>query len=210
MAYAALTTLEEVKGWLGISNNSSDALLASLIESVSDIIGRHCGRDNLGEVLSYEEVYELSSHSPFRSLNGKPLEIVLDHYPVVSLLRVSQSNRDYSIITDPRQIHAKAGVFLRTDRRTIRISEPSLYDAPIVVNYTAGYAAADVPTGLQQCVKQFVGEVVRSKEWIGLISKGLAGETITYDQGGTLGLSKRTKGMLNPYINRIPSTGVGL
>lgn len=210
MPYGPLTTLEEVKGWLSISNSSADAQLASLIEAASDVIGRHCGRDNLGEVISYQELYEISSHTPLRSLNGKPLRIVLDHYPVTQLLRVSQSNKDYSIVTDPRQVHTQAGVYLETDKRTIRISDPALFDGPVIVNYQAGYSLTDVPPGLRQCTNQFVGEVFKSKDWIGYVSKGLAGETITYDLGRKLGLSPRTVGMLAPYMNRIPSQGIGI
>jgi hypothetical protein len=50
----------------------------------------------------------------------------------------------------------------------------------VVVAYTAGYAA--VPNELEQACIELVGLRYKEKDRIGIVSKGLAGETIAFTQ----------------------------
>lgn len=197
--YGALTTLENVKGWLKQTSPADDGHLSFLIESLSDSVGRMLGRDNLGSVESYVEVYP-----------GTGTRIVLDHYPVVVLSSVTLATRAQPLLTDPTMIGTASGIFLDRDRRTLRVSSDLVAkNGNTVVVYTAGYATKDIPAGLEQAMNQWIGEIYKSKEWIGYTSKSLAGETVTFDKGTNFGMSPRTAAMFNPYKNRIPAMGSG-
>ena len=211
MAYDPLTTVEAVKAWLGSDGktSASDSQLASLVDAISATIGRFCGRDNLGAVLTYTELYQFNvARSP-----QVPARFLLDHYPIVAIQQLTQGEYEYPAITDPRQLHKQSGYYVEQDRRTLQLRGGASVlngDAPLVVTYTAGYATADIPPELTQCVNQAIGEVFKSREWIGYLSKGLAGESVTFDVGRSWGMSARTKAMLNPHVNRIPGSSIGV
>lgn len=195
--YEPLTTIERLRLWLKITDDSDDALLGALIESCSEQIGRYCSRDNLGSVESYNETYW------FRSTNIRPL-LVLDHWPVVSISQIKIAGADVAVVTDPMQAGI-GGAFLDRDARTLRLP-PVLYrDTPVQIAYTAGFDPLDL--GLEQICCQFTGEVYKSKDWIGYSSKSLAGETVSFQSGTKFGMSPRTVAMLEPYKNRMMRSG---
>lgn len=58
------------------------------------------------------------------------------------------------------------------------------------------------PWDLMDAVTQWIGETMRRKERIGVLSKTLAGqETVTFDRSG---MSEIVKGHLQPYVNNVP------
>jgi hypothetical protein len=199
MAYANLTTLADVKGWLRTTSATDDALLSWLIKSLSEQAGRYCQRDNLGSVETYTERQPIPRATPSRS----PF-ILLNRWPVITVTSILCAGQSIPVISDPMAV-AASGAFVQDDRRTLEF-----YGAPasgggvplLQVIYTAGYTA--VPPGLSQAVTQWVGEVARSQGWVGKVSEALAGQTVSYEQGRQWGMSKRTKEMFEPYRNRIP------
>lgn len=208
MAYAKLTDTPKVKGWMRSTSSTDDGLIGSLIDSLSAQVGRLLGRDNLGSVESYVETYRIPRWRP-----NDPAELLLRHWPVVALTSVKISAADVAIITDAMAA-VGAGVLVEDDRRTLAFYGADGYPAfggvglPLCqIRYTAGYAAADIPPGLTHAVNQWVAEITKSQDWIGYVSKSLAGETVTFEQGRTWGMSKRTKEMLEPYRDRIPMSG---
>jgi hypothetical protein len=209
MAYAALTTLADVKGWLRRTTDTDDALLSDLIGRLSDQVGRFLGRDNLGSVEAYTETYRVP-----RGTTVTPPRMVLRHYPVVALSSVKISGQSFDIITDP-MAPTMSGAWVEDDRRTLTLfGSSSLWPGwsggglPLCqIQYTAGYATGNIPGGLSQAVIQWVAEISKSQEWIGYVSKSLAGETVSYEMGREWGMSKRTKGMLEPFRDRIPMSG---
>lgn len=213
--YGPLTTLDKVKRWLDIptSSDNADGLLEDLIASTSELIGRFCARDNLGEVISYVETY-WRPPGAFSTQTRGP-RIVLNHWPVVALQSVNLAGQNISIITNPLAPVNQSGAFVENDGRTLSLlflAWPPT-NLPIVVSYTSGYDAAatvtagGIPPGLTQACNQWIGEVYKSKDWIGYRSKVLAGESVTYDTGKDFGMSPRTLAMIQPYRNRIPVYG---
>lgn len=210
-----LCKLEEVKRWvkIGPTESSQDELLEGLIEACSELIAEYCGRDNLGAVVSYNENYRIPSNNFPRTSANNP-RIVLRHYPIVGSPTVTWNNTTLTILTSQQVQSQQGGVFVEDDLRTL--SFLGLWMPPnygyLNVAYQAGYTIDPVttppipqtiPKGLRQVCIQFVGEVYKSKDWIGFTSKSLQGEVTSFEGGRQFGMSARTVAMLQPYRDRV-------
>lgn len=202
MAYAKLTTVADVKGWLRNTSSSDDALLGALIDSLSAQAGLYLGRDNLGSIETYAERYRV----PRCGSVVEPARLMLRHYPVTALTGVSASGQAMAIV-DPLDPGAGAGAYLESDNRTVAFSGaivPGNGLGVMLVSYQAGYPKP--PPGISQAMNQWVGEVVKAQGWIGKTSESLAGQTVSFEQGRQWNMSKRTKEMFEPYRDRIPAS----
>jgi hypothetical protein len=207
--YAPLTTVTAVREWLHLNEPADDGLLSSLVKVASELVGRYCGRPNLGEVLSYQEHYSRRTNSGF--LPGGEFDVVLRHYPVVTLTSVLMNGpNSIAILTPAQLISNQAGVYLLEDEEPRILRFRSLWrdnSIPIQVTYTAGYPGIKVPVALQQAVNAYCAEIYKSQSWVGYRTKVLAGETVTYETGDNWGMSTRVQMMLNPYRNVVPFMG---
>lgn len=204
MPYDNLTTVASLKAWLRPTGNNDDAEFATLITVASDLIGRFCGRDNLGKVYTYTENYFRSGS--FKTSTRQDLSLVLRHYPIVSLVSVAASGNSSVPILDQAALQSnQAGVFVQEDVEPRMLKFRFLQLAyPITVTYTAGYAFNLIPMTLAQACNQVAAEIFRSSQWVGLKSISMAGETTSYDAGEAWGMSKRTQAMLQPYRDVVP------
>lgn len=205
MAYDNLTTVASLKMWLKASGGSDDAEIGFLIETASELIGRFCNRDNLGSVIQYTENY-------FRGGGrgrGSDFDLTLRHFPIVSVASVKMNNVAINVLTQNQLQSSQSGVFVLEEDGEPRILKfrSVLMTPPVSVVYMAGYAANAIPMPLQQACIQFASEIYRSPEWIGVKSRAIAGETITYDTEGTWGMSKRVQTMLQNYRDIVPFRG---
>lgn len=209
MSYDPLCTLDEFKKWIGYkpTEENQDEDIVALISALSRNIGEYCGRDNLGAIQTYSENRKLSS-----SGSNSP-RILVGSYPVISLTSILYNNTSLAILTPQQLQQNTAGVFLEDDSRTLSflglwVPQGRGY---VQINYTAGFqlngaevAAQATPSGLRQACIQWVGEILKSKGWIGYNSKSLGGETVSFEGGRSWGMSPRTKAMIQPYVNRMP------
>jgi len=206
--YANLTTLPAVKRILKIADieTADDELLTSLIESASDLIGRYCSRDNLGEVITYAETYW--QRPPSGVTTFKFPNVLLNHYPAVTITSAVSGTRDLPVLTTV-ETETVSGVFLQDDRRTLSfLNTPWLQSvAPLIVTYTAGYAPADIPGGLALAARMLVIELYRSPQSLGYKSRGVSGENQVFDDFTKFGMSGRIAAMLQPYRNMVPPAG---
>lgn len=205
MAYAKLTTVEKVRGWLKSDSPTNDNLIGLLIESLSDQAGRYLNRDNLGSVEAYVENYPMPRSTP-----SMPGRLLLRHYPIVTLTAVLNAGSSVPIIADP-MVASAAGVLVDGERVLVFIGSPAAAGSGLPlcqVRYTAGHEPNAIPPGLTQAMNQWVGEIVKSQGWIGYVSQGLAGQSTSFEQGRSWNMSKRTKEMLEPFRDRIPHMGV--
>ena len=166
MADGDLTTLDNVKAWLGLSGDvtSSDSLLSALITAASGFVTQHLGRDLTPA--SYTEVYD--------ARGGRLL--LLRQAPITGVQAVSFCGKTLTTEGDP--IAGTPG-FWFTDRRLSLIGERFPERGLVVVTYTAGYAT--LPPSLVQAVNELVGEAFRRRERIGQSSKSLGGqETVSF------------------------------
>lgn len=196
MSYDNLTTISALQAWLKSPGGGDTAEIGILIQVASELIGRFCNRNNLGSVLSYTENY-------FRGMrkNADSYDLTLRNFPIVSVTSVTMNNVAITALTQSTLQSGQAGYFvpeLDGEPRILKFlyTPPSF---PITVVYTAGYAANAIPMPLQQACIQFASEIYRSPEWLGVKSRSIAGETITYDTAGVWGMSNRVKMMLAPY-----------
>ena len=74
----ALTTLSQLKTYLGVTGNDYDAQLTALLAAVEAEAERFCGR-----------TFELTSYSKARFDGSGDTRLLLDNWPVVSVSRVS-------------------------------------------------------------------------------------------------------------------------
>lgn len=216
MAYDNLTTVDSLKRWLlgatlgatsqQSAGNPDDTEYAALIQVASELIGRFCGRDNLGKVISYTENYFKRGSS---KVSVRPdFDLVLRHYPVASISSVVMSNSPVTVLNEVGLQSNQSGVFLLEDVEPRILKFQSIYGMyPITVTYTAGYAVNAIPNPLKQAALQLASEIFRSATWIGKKSVAIAGETITYDTDGVWGMSNRIKLMIQPYVDVVPFRG---
>jgi hypothetical protein len=173
-----LTTLANVKTWLGLSsNNTDDGLLDRLITSSSSLIIEFLKRD------VKTRVYTDETHHG----NGGS-GLCLRQYPITTVSAVSVDGASVTGFTfDERMVYLTSSVFTRGQ-------------ANVKVTYTAGFAA--VPFGLDQACVELVGVMYREKDRIGHVSKQLGGETVTFNVAD---LPARIKTSLRQWTNVVPS-----
>lgn len=203
MPYDALTSLAAIKAWVPITSTADDNLVNTLIPIASEMIGRFCGRPNLGKVYTYVENYRPGQRG--RSWTAPTWTIVLRHYPIVSLTSVLINNSSVPILANTDVQVGTSGVFLEEEDepRTLEFRGIVAYSqSPALVTYTAGYSS--VPAPLQQACNQLVMEIKRKSGHINQKSIAAAGETTTYDMGGTWGMSNHVQQMLQPFKNVVP------
>jgi hypothetical protein len=182
MAAGDLTDIDTLKVWLGLSAGTgpSDALLSQLVTAASAFIVDYLGRDLV--VTSYTDIYDG---------NGAAF-MLLRQAPITAVQSVAFCGKTITAAADP--VAETAGI-LFDDRRLSLIGECFPHRAPVVVAYTAGYAA--IPPAIVQAALEIAGEAFRRRERIGLTSKGLGGqETIAFSSAD---MNATVRAALEPY-----------
>jgi hypothetical protein len=163
MAATDLTTLANVKGWLGLTNTATDdALLARLITAYSSYIQTWLNR--LIAIVAYSET---------RSGTGRTAMAAAD-YPLVSVSLVQVDG--FAIPASPDGI--QPGYYF--DENTIYLVGYAFNRgrANVKLAYTAGFAST--PPELEQATIELIALRYKEKERIGHQSKTLAGETVSF------------------------------
>jgi uncharacterized phiE125 gp8 family phage protein len=173
---ADLVTLSDVKTYLGITDNTLDALLSALISAASQFAINSCGRDFTLQTYT-NEAYD----GPGGSI------LLLNQMPIVSVA---------SVIVDGVSI-APAGMLtsgFKFDKNAVYIV--GCYGGGfttglqnVYITYNAGYST--IPMDLQYAVIELVAKKYRDKQKPGVGSRHIAGESIVYT-GGDMTPSVRT------------------
>lgn len=159
---ADLTTLANVKAWLGVTANTDDALLTRLIASASTFIQTWLNRD-----LAQQARVET------RDGNGGNV-MVFANYPVSAVASVVVDGYAIPASVDPY------GAGYRFDATRIILTG---YSFPrgfgnVVLTYTAGYATT--PHEIEQACIELVSLRYRERDRIGHQSKSIGGETVSF------------------------------
>lgn len=182
MAAQDLTTLANVKSWLSLGTTNDDALLARLITAISIAIAGYCNQNLVSQ--SYAAVV----------LNGTGgAKLLLPEGPITAVTSLTIDG----VVIPPRPAIGQAGYYFDTDflyvdgyaftRPGDWPANPSLRSSysggqgaqNVVVSYTAGYSP--IPLDLEQAAIETVALRFKARERIGLKSKMLGGETMSYD-----------------------------
>lgn len=188
----ALTTLANVKAWLGSSyNGSDDAVLGSLIDAVSVAINEYLNRTIESTVLN--EYYNGSYQKGIR----------LRNWPVTAMTSVFINGASIQILA-PND-YSSNGVRWSPEHYLIANGvEFTKGWMNVIVNYTAGYAPDAIPDDIVQAANEMVALRYKNSrgDRLGVSSKGLAGETITFSQKD---MPDSTKSVLKQYMSVVPS-----
>jgi hypothetical protein len=159
---ADLTTLANAKAWLAVSGNGDDDLLSRLVSAISAAAESYMNRTIGSAVLSY-----------VRHGNGKTV-IPFPNAPVTAVTSVT-----VDAVTIPARI-GSSGPGYAFDDGFLYLSGYSF--APgvnnVAITNTGGFAKT--PMDLEQAVLDWVAFKYRERDRIGLGSKILQGETITF------------------------------
>jgi len=180
---ADLTTLADVKAWNNITVSTYDASLTALITAVSTAIQNGLGR-------------QFASASYTETRDGQDTAgLMLANYPVTAV-----SSLTIDGVAIPAAVGQGAGYIVHQFGVSLRG-----YSAPrgvknVVVSYTAGYST--VPEDIGQAAINLVSLVHASRNTVGVRSKTLGGETITYTDTA---IGKIARVELSHYLKVVPT-----
>jgi len=164
-----LTTLSDVKDYLGITTSDEDDQLEVLITAVSDFIKNETGREIVET--EYKE-----------KIDGNRNEaIVLTQYPVISVEKLTVDDEeitDYYLYKENAVIKREAIFDDWDEHRSYYFPEGK---QNIVVEYTAGYE--DVPLDIQKAVWDIIQSTRKSKKYAGLSKYAIGDESMTFSRG---------------------------
>jgi hypothetical protein len=180
MAAGDLTTLANVKLWLGISSSTDDAQIQRLITAASNFITKYCNRSF--SVVQYNQ----------QKYNGNGNQhLVLRNWPIIS---VEQLKIDEAIVPS-----ANYGF----GERILYLFNGLVYSrglSNVSVSYTAGYS--EIPAAIEQACIELVAMKYRERDRIGHISKTMNGETVSFIVAD---LHPSIRKVLDLYSEKVPA-----
>lgn len=178
-----LTTLPNVKSWLNVQGAADDALLSRLIGACSEYIQTYIGRS-----------IAKADYVMTRDGTGGQA-MMFENYPAtaVSLVQIDGVTVPESTGVDV------AGYFFSPTALMLRGYVFSPTKQSVVIHYSAGYDA--VPAEIEQACIELVSIRYRKRDRIGLVSKGMGGETTSYLQDD---MDNAIKDTLAQYKKVIP------
>ena len=198
-----IATKADVKLYASITSSNQDALIDSLIPACMTAIGTFCNR-----------LFDSRTTVEYRNGNDAS-RMQLANYPIVSV-----SSLKINGISIPASINGSPGYIARAGGRTIAlIGYTFFYGASnIEISLIAGYGDASLvnpwPTDLKLALLAFVVARLREREHIGMGSKTLAGESVSFADASSgpgadsLGIPNALRHILMRYANTVPETGL--
>lgn len=163
----ALTTLENVKEYLQIDaeDTDADALLQRMIDAASVTIEKYCQRKFLQA--NYTEV---------KDGTGQP-RMTVRNIPMTAVASVTVNDKPI-----PVRPSATGNGFV-FDEYGVKLTGYTFTDGyqNVVIQYTAGFAA--VPDDVDMACCELVGLRYKTIDRLGVSSKSLAGESISFNMG---------------------------
>ena len=157
-----LTTLDNVKAWLGVTNTDSDELLSRLIAAASQFIQTWAGRS-----------FAVQDYSERRDGNGGRQMLFAD-FPVLSVSRVAVNRREIPPIVEA----GDNGYSFTPSKLTLDGFVFNRGELNVLLEYKAGYET--VPADVEQACIEMIALRFKERDRIGFQSKSLAGETVTF------------------------------
>lgn len=180
-----ILTLADVKQYLGIKDGVDVELLTSIVAAANSVVLSYLGEDDLG-VTTYTERYNgtgsaslVPDHGPITtvdtlSIDGRPLK-------AVDLAQRPWNGFDF----DKDVVVLHGGEKFIKGLRNVQIT------------YQAGYTS--VPAQVKQAAVYIASQMYKRKDRIGVSSKSIGPETISYT---TNDLDASAKMLLNDYRKR--------
>lgn len=182
MSYPDLTTVDNVKGYLNLTSTVDDALIAQIITAESALMQGWISR-SFG-VVGYTDIF---------SGNGRN-EHYMHNSPVVSITSVTVDGATIPAATTLQD----AGYVVINEQLVLLKHTFTRGCINCQVIYQAGQV---VPADIAQACVELVAKRYRDRDRVGMVSKGLAGETTTYE---TKALPDHVKLILQQYKKVTP------
>lgn len=157
-----LTTLANVKAWMGITGNQDDTLLSRLIAAASAYIETFTNR-----------TFESKQYVEVRDGTGKQ-RMAFAEYPVTAVASVVVNGNPIPAAPTMRD----SGYRFDSIRLLLAGYEFSRGVGNVELIYTAGYSTT--PPEIEQACIELVSLRYKERDRIGHQSKSLAGETVTF------------------------------
>lgn len=172
-----LTTLADVKLFLGETSSASDGILALLITAASQYVATYCNR--VFQSATYSEVYDGTGTS-ILLLRQKPVTAVTSVTVTGTAWNATASiyANGYTFDGINGVLYGMGGNYFPYIRRSVQVV------------YVAGYAV--IPTDLSEAVNEMVADKFKRRSNIGVAARQIAGETISYTSGDVPKLAQRT------------------
>lgn len=185
MALGDLTTLAKLKEYLGIKTDTSDPLLERMLTEASQYIQSWLNRN-----LNLTDYVELRDGT-----NG--LALSTRQYPIKTVSKL--------MIDGVEVPHASAvlGAGFRFDEERIVLNGSRFNRGfqNVEITYSAGYET--IPPEIEQAVIDMASNAYKAKDRVGLQSKSIGGETITFSNTSG-GMSNSVLTILNNYKQVAP------
>lgn len=194
----ALTSLAQVKQYLGLGATTHDALLEGLIEAVSAQFNAFCGRKLMAR--DYSHLSDDAAFDPDNALlsgSGYP-ELLLPQYPVISLSSLVVEGRDI-----PASVDGGVGWLLDGGAGVLSLVGMVFPRGGhnLGVVYRAGFGAAPADlaqAAVEQSAVRFQ-ESAAGQGRLGVSARTLADGSVSYHSGALL---PQVKAVLERYRNR--------
>lgn len=177
-----ITTVDKVKTYLTIAGTSSDAMLAELVAAADAFVLSYTGRKTVLEA-DFVERY-----------NGTGSDrLMLDNYPIASVASLVVNDRTIG----PSAGYGQQGYFF--DNRALVLYNERFTKGfrNVQVSYRAGFA--EIPADMEQAATYIVSQMYKRKDRIGVSSKTIGQESISYNAND---LDATSKTILNEYKTR--------
>lgn len=193
-----LTTLAEVKAYLGVTDTSQDALIEILRPAMEELVIAYCDSE-------FDENIVLGP--PGEIHDGVDADIIVPYnFPVTEITAVyigcdTQGNNGRRLLSDEYYVDTDGSVILRF------LSTPNMRGA-VRLDYKHGYAAvpATIKLCIYQCVKAELQRRKRNSEDITSRSKGVGGDAEAEGYGSAwdtkTGLPKQIMSKLESFRSR--------
>lgn len=192
LIWKALTTLDNVKSYLNITNDDKDLLLENLINRATQVIeGFYVNRPLINIATSSSTT--LQSQTEY--FDGDTDRLFVKYFPIDTITSVyDDPDRTY---TDTGDLVPSTDYVVYEDRGEIRFDN-ELADGShsVRVIYTGGYTTATLPIDLEQVCIELVGLIEKHPDSIGISGKSFSDGSISYYENR---LSWLSKDILNSY-----------
>ena len=198
-----LATVDDFKIYAGITTANTDALITMLLASSLTMLSNYCNR-----------ALQSAQYTEYRDGNDSSRMLVAAGYPLTAFSSLSIDGR-----VIPTSTNGSPGYFFVLGGRAVVLIGYKFTRGyrNIVMTYTGGYGddndvlpwPADLNLALMMCVQTRLKE----RDRLGVGSKSLAGESITFTDSGS-GTSGQSGGIpagaatiLKNYMNTVPENG---
>lgn len=178
LTYNALTSLDNAKLYLRVTNDKDDDLLEALIIRATNMIeNQYCNRPLIN--VSTSSTTSLASQTEY--FDGGRYDLHLKYYPISTIT---------SVYDDPDRTYTDTGDVVNSTDYVIYENEGRLnFDSKLSdgthsvrVIYTGGYTTTTLPAEIEQACIEITGILYKQTDNLGISGKSFSDGSVSYYQ----------------------------